>query len=71
MGVLENLYKDSEEICQMLTRVLSGLWDYKHLLYLYTSQTFFFTFSVNMLYFSDFFLHFCSEHVLISEKVSH
>lgn len=39
--------------------------------YLYTSQTFFFTFSVNMLYFSDFFLHFCSEHVLISEKVSH
>ena len=31
MGVQENLYKDSEEICQMLTRVLSGLWDYKHL----------------------------------------
>ena len=48
MGVQENLYKDSEEICQMLTRVLSGLWDYKHLLCPYASHTFFFIFAVNM-----------------------
>ena len=57
-SVQEDLYRDSEELCQMLTRVFSGFGDYKHLLMsLYVLHIYFFIFAV--------------KHVLLREKVNY
>ena len=58
MGVQENLYKDSEEICQMLTRGFCLDYGITNIFYIFILLRL-------------FFFHFCNEHVLISEKVNY
>ena len=49
MGVQENLYKDSEEICQMLTRVFCLDYGITNIFYIFIFlRLFFFIFAMNM-----------------------